>query len=137
MIIPNLMVSDMVRSLAFYRDKIGLRVVMAIDGNREVLADTDGSNAVFVILSGLDDGELMLQSTASLRAEHPSLPTTPGFTGTIYIRGLDPRMIAAKVDPADVAKPLERQWYGMLELYLRDPDGYLICIGMADGPPVV
>ena len=135
MIIPNLMVSDMARSFAFYRGKLGLDLVMAMSPNREVLSQTDGRDAVFAILSG-QDGQLMLQTAASLRAELPQLAVKPGFTGAIYIRGLDPRLVVERVDPGEIVKPLELQWYGMLEAYVRDPDGYIVCAAIADGPPV-
>lgn len=135
MIIPNLMVTDMARSLKFYRDKLGMQLAMAISPERDVLADTDGRDCGFAILSAVD-GQLMLQSRESLRAEIASLPETPSFTGTVYMRGFDPRQVEARLDPSEIVKPMERTWYGMLELYVRDPDGYIICLGMADGPPM-
>lgn len=134
MIIPNLMVADMGRSIAFYRDALGLRLVMAITADRRTLTDTDGSDVVFAILSSNDGGELMLQTTASLREELPTLPAQPVFAGTLYLRGHDPRPILAKLPAAAIVKPVERQWYGMLEGYVRDPDGTIVCLGMADGP---
>ncbi len=135
MIIPNLMVTGMARSLAFYRDKLGLELVTAVTADREVSSDELAHDAVFAILSGAD-GQLMLQTTRSLREELPSLARVPAFTGTIYMRGLDPTSIILRLDPADIVKPLERTWYSMFELYVRDPDGYTICIGRTDGPPV-
>ena len=136
MIIPNLMVSDMARSFAFYRGKLGLDLVMAIDADRNVVNETDGSDAVFAILSG-QGGQLMLQTAASLGGELPWLATAPAFTGTIYIRGLDPRPIVPKLAADEIVKPIELQWYGMLEGYFRDPDGYIVCAALADVPPVV
>ncbi len=134
MIIPNLMVADMVQSLAFYRGVLGLKLIAAVSPSRETLKDTDGSDAVFVILSSQDGGELMLQTAASLRAEHPALPPLPVFAGTIYLRGHDPRTIWPKLTPEQIAKEPSLQWYGMLEGYVRDPDGTLICLGVPDGP---
>jgi catechol 2,3-dioxygenase-like lactoylglutathione lyase family enzyme len=136
MIIPNLMVNDMAKSLAFYRDGLRLDLVTAISADREVLADTDGSDAVFAILSGAG-GQLMLQSASSLRAELPDLADTPAFTGTIYMRGIDPRPVLARLPSTAIIKPVALQWYGMLEAYVRDPNGYIICLGMADGPPTM
>lgn len=133
MIIPNLMVADMACSFAFYRDQLGLELVTAVGGDREVLAETDGGDAVFAILSAVG-GHLMLQTAESLREELPSLAPKPGFTGTIYMRGLDPRPLLPRLLPAQIVKPATRTWYGMLEAYVRDPDGYIICLGVADGP---
>lgn len=133
MIIPNLMVSNMVRSFTFYRGLLGLSVEIAVSSNRQPLPDTDGSNVAFAILSA-SGGQLMLQTVDSLRGEHPGLPSRPGFTGTIYFRDLDPETIVGRADPDIIVKPVELQWYGMREAYLRDPDGYLVCIA-APGTP--
>lgn len=134
MIIPNLMVADMARSLAFYRGVLGFTLVTAVSADRGTLAETDGQDAVFVILAAAD-GQLMLQTRQSLRAEQPSLADHPAFTGTIYLRGVDPRPLMAAIPPGRIVKAPERQWYGMLEAYIRDPDGYILCLGIADGPP--
>jgi catechol 2,3-dioxygenase-like lactoylglutathione lyase family enzyme len=134
MIIPNLMVTDMAASLAFYRGQLGLELVTAISATRDILGDTTGSDAVFVILAG-QGGQLMLQTAASLREELPALAAQPAYTGTIYLRGLDPRPLTGRFASTQIVKPLERQWYGMLELYVRDPDGYIVCLAAADGPP--
>lgn len=37
MIIPNLMVNDMPRAIAFYRDVVGLNVTMMISGDRDTI----------------------------------------------------------------------------------------------------
>ena len=134
MIIPNLMVSDMARSLAFYRGTLGLDFVMAIGADRAMLTEADADSAVFAILGG-QDGQLMLQTAASLREELRQLAAKPAFTGAIYMRGLDPRPIVARVDASIVVKPVTLQWYGMLEAYLSDPDGYLVCACIPNDPP--
>jgi catechol 2,3-dioxygenase-like lactoylglutathione lyase family enzyme len=133
MIIPNLMVAEMARSLAFYRGVLGFTLVTAVSADRQTLSETDGHDAAFAILTAAD-GQLMLQTRQSLRAEQPSLADHPALTGTIYLRGVDPRPLIAKVPAGRIIKPIERQWYGMLEAYVRDPDGYILCLGVADGP---
>jgi catechol 2,3-dioxygenase-like lactoylglutathione lyase family enzyme len=120
-------------ALAFYRDGIGLGLVVGVSPDRRTLTATDSHDAAFVILSSVDGGELMLQTTASLREEHPTLATIPAFTGTVYIRGMDPRPILPRLPAEAIVAPPTRRWYGMLEAYVRDPDGYLVCLGIADG----
>jgi catechol 2,3-dioxygenase-like lactoylglutathione lyase family enzyme len=136
MIIPNLLVTDMARSLAFYRDVLGLRVTVLVGADRSVLADGDGSDAVFATLEGAD-GQLMLQTAASLADDLPvfAADQRPQASGTIYFRGVDPDGVAGKVAPEQAVKGPLVQWYGMRELYLRDPDGYIICLGIPEGPP--
>lgn len=136
LIIPNLLVTDMRRSLAFYRDVLGMRVAVMVGADRNVLADGAGADAVFATLED-GEGQLMLQTAASLAEDLPVFVTDqrPQASGTIYFRGIDPDGVAGKVTPEQVVKGPLVQWYGMRELYLRDPDGYIICLGVPDGPP--
>jgi hypothetical protein len=79
----------------------------------------------------------MLQTAASLAGELQVFEPdqVPVASGTIYCRGIDPAAVAGKVAPEQVVKGPLVQWYGMRELYLRDPDGYIVCLGVPDGPP--
>ncbi len=136
MIVPNLMVTDMQRSVAFYRDVLGMKLTMAISPSREVLADSDGSGAVFATLEW-DGDQLMLQTVESLAADVPSFSPgqRPTAGGTVYFRGLHPDTVAERVVSGQIVKGPELAWYGMKELYLRDPDGHIICLGAPEGPP--
>ncbi len=138
MIIPNLMVTDIARSIAFYRDVLGMKVSMTVMPNREVHTgpDSDGAGAAFATLEW-QGSQLMLQTVASLAADVPSFSAeqqpTPG--GTVYVRGLHPDAIIDRVPKEHILKPAEVSWYGMKELYLRDPDGHIVCVGAPEGPP--
>lgn len=137
MIVPNLMVSDLARSIAFYRDVVGLSVDFAMDAERNMIEGGDGSGGVFARLSR-DDDLLMLQTVASLAGELESEfnpAQTPKAAGTVYFQGFDPDAVVAKAAPDVVIKAPFVQWYGMREAYLRDPDGHVVCIGRPDGPP--
>lgn len=61
MIIPNLMVTDMERAIAFYSDVVGLEVTMLISADREILKPGEESRAIFATLDGLSS-QLMLQT---------------------------------------------------------------------------
>lgn len=136
MIIPNLMVTDMPHAIAFYRDVIGLGVTMMISADREILEPGDESRAVFVTLDA-DEGQLMLQTVESLAAELDVFQSgqMPHPGGTIYFRGMDPAPVANRATSDQILKGPFLQWYGMKEVYLRDPDGHIICIGQAEGKP--
>ena len=140
MIIPNLMVTNMPRSLAFYRDVLGMKPMMAVSPQRDVISldDTDGAEteAVFVILEWENDGgQLMLQTATSLADELPVFAASqqPSPAGTVYFRGLHPSAIQDRVPESSIVKGPFLQWYGMLELYIRDPDGHIICVGVPEG----
>jgi len=135
-IIPNLMVSDMRRSVAFYRDILGMTVVVMVAADRSILAVDAAAEAVFTTLEW-NGAQLMLQTTESLARELDAISPDhrPTASGTVYFRGFDPDTVLGKLAPEQVLRGPLRQWYGMRELYLRDPDGYILCLGIPDGPP--
>jgi glyoxylase I family protein len=119
---PLLQVFDMPTSVAFYRDTLGFEVVAT---------SRPGPNFDWALLK-LHNIELML-NTAYEADARPAAP--------------DPTRIAAHDDlclyfgcpDVDAAyeylrskglevKPPVVQPYGMKQLYVRDPDGYLVCL---------
>ena len=141
MIVPNLMVSDMGRAAGFWRDGMGFAVKMSVDAARETLFDDQArpETALFVLLER-DGDQLMLQTADSLAEDAPGfergLPDRPG--GALYLRGADPDAQAAILREAGYApailKAPETTWYGMRELWLRDPDGHVACLARPEGP---
>jgi catechol 2,3-dioxygenase-like lactoylglutathione lyase family enzyme len=135
MITSNLMVADMVRSIAFYRDVLGMSVKFTVSPDRETtFGNGDGTNAAFAILEW-NGAELMLQTQASLAEELPMFagPSIPPPSGAIYFRGLHPDTVKERVQQAEIVKGPFLQWYGMRELYLRDPDGHIVCLTAPEG----
>ena len=135
MIIPDLLVRDIAKSLAFYRDELGFSVMFMISADQQVLAAGQDCEAVFAIVV-YEEAELMLQRADSLAAELPdqfSADQAPAASGTIYVRGYHPDQLPDAVDRGRVIKGPFMQWYGMKEIYLTDPDGYVICLGAAEG----
>lgn len=137
MIVPNLMVSDVARSIAFYRDTLGFEVAMSVAADKSFSAGADiVENPVFAVVTW-DTAEIMLQSVESLASELSvfTADQVPQPGGTIYLRGYDPDTLALALDSSIIMKPLETSWYGMKELYIRDPDGHILCLGAPDGAP--
>ncbi len=136
MIIPNLLVTDMQRSLAFYRDTLDMTLIMAVSQDREILSGGDGAGAAFAILEW-NGGQLMLQTAASLADELPvyDADQMPSASGTIYFRDVHPKDVIDRIPEGQLVKGPMLQWYGMMELYFRDPDGYVVCVGTPEGPP--
>ena len=133
MITPNLMVSNMASSIAFYRDIIGLEVDMMISADRKFVTAGNEGDAVFATLKWREH-QLMLQTAKSLSEELSvfSPQSKPVASGTIYFRGIDPKTIANKIETSQIIKGPFKQWYGMNEIYVRDPDGYVICLAQPE-----
>ena len=115
---PNLLVSNVERSLAFYVDTLGFERGLTVP---------DQSPLVFAsVTSGTV--EIFLNDAAVAIKEYPGFGGRPlGATGTMFIetQGVDAlhdRLKAA----ATVVMPLVTQFYGMREFAIEDPDGYKI-----------
>ncbi len=142
MIIPNLLVRDIHESLKFYRGLLGMELMVLVSPTKEVSFEGDGKGAAFASLEWKADenvpqsgGQLMLQTAHSLSEELSdfSKQSQPTASGTIYFRGFDPDKITKNVPDELIIKEPFEQWYGMKEVYLKDPDGYIICFGIPYG----
>lgn len=134
MIVPNLMVTDMNRSIIFYRDVIGMTVTMMMSADRDMLEPGRENQAVFALLE-CESGQLMLQTNASLAGELSVFrpDQRPIAAGTVYFRGMEPGPVGERAGEDRILKGPLVQWYGMKEVYLQDPDDHVICIGTPDG----
>lgn len=123
-VVPNLVVSDIDRSTAFYRDVLGFSIVQTVP---------DAAPFVFVWLRR-DEVSVFLNAAAAVREEHPELANrTPGGTNTLFFTmeaadvpsGID--ALFDRIKPhARVCMPLKNQFYGMREFGIEDPDGHVI-----------
>lgn len=134
----NLMVTDMVTSLRFYHEVLGAELAFTVDAEQNT--DMPGSIQDGVVFASIRAGtsEIMLQERTNLLEDSPAFDadTMPGSSTTMYFRVEDADTIVARL-PKDtpVLKPLETTWYGMREIWIRDPDGYVLTIGHQDGAP--
>jgi lactoylglutathione lyase len=115
---PNLIVADVDRSVAFYRDVLGFAVGMQVP---------DASPLVF---AGMQSGdvEIFLNAAEAAYAEYPAFKDRPiggTLTQFIHVTGIR-AMHAALAGKVKVVMPLEKKWYGVTEFAITDPDGYII-----------
>ena len=121
---PNLIVSDIDRSLAFYRDVLGFSLVTSVP---------DAAPFAFVWMKR-DGVSVFLNTIASVRDDQPDLAArTIGGTATMFMiveaetaaLGVDALFEQVK-SKARIIMPLKTQFYGMREFGIEDPDGYVI-----------
>jgi uncharacterized glyoxalase superfamily protein PhnB len=115
---PNLVVTNVERSLAFYRDVLGFTVPTTVP---------DASPHVFAIVQS-GGVEIFLNAPDPALAEYPALKQRPiGGTLTLFIQVDDVRAAhEALKDRVTIVMPLETKWYGVTEFAFTDPDGYII-----------
>lgn len=138
-ITPNLMVSNLSDSLAFYCDLLGFSLRMAVTADRKVISDGSRSDDLIYAQIVRGNAELMLQFKESMVQDNPAAfpaDTQTGGSVTLYIQGESVGTLAATLrGRADIIRDPEISWYGMRELTIRDPDGYIIVFGEPSGPP--
>jgi uncharacterized glyoxalase superfamily protein PhnB len=115
---PNLVVSDIDRSLQFYRDLLGFSMVTTVP---------DAAPFVFVWLQR-GDVQVFLNAQHAAAAEYPEIAAkVVGGSWTMFIvtDAVD-ELHAALAGKVRVVMPLETKFYGMREFAITDPDGFVI-----------
>jgi uncharacterized glyoxalase superfamily protein PhnB len=121
---PNLVVSSVERSMAFYRDVLGFTVQTTVP---------DASPYVFAIVQS-GGVEIFLNAPDPAFAEYPALKERSlGGTLTLFVQVDDVRGAhEALKDRVSIVMPLETKWYGVTEFAFTDPDGYVITFAQAE-----
>lgn len=121
---PNLIVSSVERSLAFYRDILGFSVGATVP---------DQPPYVFAIVQS-GPVRVFLNAPEPAIAEYPAFKDRPiGGTLTLFIDVVNIRQVHDDlVDKVKIVMPLEHKWYGVTEFAFTDPDGYVITIAQPD-----
>lgn len=119
-ITPNLLVGDMEASLRFYRDMLGFTV-----------SQTVPETAPFIFSwMKKDDAELFLNQQQKPQPGQPNpLAGRPlGGTLSMYMpmKGIEELLKKVEEHGIKIAIPLHKEFYGMTEFAVFDPDGYLI-----------
>jgi uncharacterized glyoxalase superfamily protein PhnB len=121
---PNLVVSNVERSMAFYRDVLGFKVDVTVP---------DASPYVFAsVQSG--PVEIFLNAPEPALAEYPAFKDRPiGGTLTLFIDVADiARVYESLQSRVKVTMPIEKKWYGVTEFAFEDPDGYVLTFAERD-----
>jgi catechol 2,3-dioxygenase-like lactoylglutathione lyase family enzyme len=121
---PNLVVGDVERSIAFYRDVLGFALTAAVP---------DASPYVFASLRH-GSVEVFVNARHAAVAEYPLFGDRPiGGTLTLFIGVSDiASAYQALKDRVKVVMPFEKKWYGVTEFAFQDPDGYVITFAQPD-----
>jgi lactoylglutathione lyase len=115
---PNLLVSKVEQSLAFYEGVLGFARGMTVPEQPPFVFASVTNGPV----------EIFFNDHAMVAKESPataSLPIGGGNTMFIEIADVDAFHDSIK-DRVKVLMPLVTQWYGMREFTIADPDGYVI-----------
>lgn len=115
---PNLVVSHVSQTIAFYRDVLGFEVQATVP---------EAAPFVFAILTN-GPVEIFANEHGVAADEYPAFRHQPiGGTLTFFmeVKGIEAAHEALK-SKVNIVMPLEKKWYGMTEFAFTDPDGYII-----------
>ena len=115
---PNLLVSNVDRSTAFYRDVLGFAVKQTVPDSQPFVFVWLERNGVPVFLNDIKAAEHDYPDAAKL-------PQGGSVAMFFVITGVD--AYHAAVSPkTTVVMPLKTQFYGMREFAITDPDGHIL-----------
>ena len=124
---PNLIVSSVERSLAFYESVLGFSRGMTVPEQSPFVFASVASGPV----------EIFFNDRASVTKETPQFAAKAvagGNTMFIEIEEID-RFHDEIKDRVTIVMPIVTQWYGMREFSIEDPDGYVITFAQRVGEP--
>jgi len=115
---PNLVVSSVERSLAFYRGVLGFSVAATVP---------EQAPYVFAILQS-GPVEVFVNAREAAAEEYPAFRDRPiGGSLTLFVEVASIRSVYEELkESVRVVMPLEKKWYGVTEFAFEDPDGYII-----------
>ncbi len=124
---PNLVVSDLQRSLEFYREVLGFTVTIAVPDEPPHVFAALQSGAI----------EIFLNARESAEAEYSAFTGRPiGGTLTLFVEVVDVRKAYESLKArVKLTMPLEKKWYGVTEFAFEDPDGYTITFAEQENRP--
>jgi uncharacterized glyoxalase superfamily protein PhnB len=117
-ITPNLIVSSVERSFAFYTNVLGFARGMTVPDEPPFAFASVTSGPV----------EIFLNDQSTVTKESPQMAGLAfggGNTMFIEVDGID--ALHDRIKPfVTIVMPIHTQWYGMREFAITDPDGYVI-----------
>lgn len=115
---PNLIVSSVERSLAFYTDVLGFARGMTVPEQAPFVFASVTSGPV----------EIFFNDRSTIAKEGPQLAgLSIGGGNTMFIEVEAVDALHDRLKPqVTIVMPIVTQWYGMREFAMTDPDGYVI-----------
>lgn len=116
-ITPILFVDAIEPSLEFWVGRLGFEKTVEVP---------EGNKLGFVILKK-DDSEIMLQTRDSIRKDAGAASqTTLSMTSCLFVEVDDFAQALERVRGAEVLVPQRDTFYGMREIYVREPQGQIV-----------
>lgn len=115
----HLTVSDLARSIAFYRDIVGLELARVIEERQVAFFWTGGKSVGMLGLWHAGSGPMKMRLHLAFRMEPDQIIAS---VAQLRAKGVEPR--GFRGEPVD--EPVVIGWMPAISLYFADPDGHSI-----------
>jgi uncharacterized glyoxalase superfamily protein PhnB len=118
-IVPQFLVDDLDRAMAYYRDQLGFEIEFVYE-----------SFYAAVVRNGF---AIHLKHAAKLAAERAHRKQNEHLDAYIAVSGVRDLFDELRQRGANVIKPLEEQPWACVDFYVEDPEGYVLCFSERNG----
>jgi len=127
---PDLMVSDVAKTVRFYTEKLGFTLAMLVPENEQTIATELADNKIYSYAM-VTRGEIffMFMSKDAYVEDVPALKgMSIGASATLYcdVDNVTELYASFKDNGVEIVKDISTTWYGMKEFYIRDCNGYVL-----------
>ncbi|GGB81365.1 bleomycin resistance family protein [Flavobacterium suaedae] len=126
---PNLEVSDIKDTVAFYLDILGFNLVMAVPHSQDSMDQKFSPEKEYVYaMVQKDNVEIMFQRSDSFKNDvvfAENLPIGASVSFYMDVEGIAELYEDLK-NKGQAMTVLKTSWYGMKEFYMKDPNGYIL-----------
>jgi uncharacterized glyoxalase superfamily protein PhnB len=126
---PNFEVRDIRKSVEFYIQHFGFKLIMAVPESQDGVDNVIHSDKEYVYAMIQQDAvEIMLQRSDTFKTDVPfSSGMKIGATVSFYmeVEGIQNLHQSLKNEKLEITE-LQKTWYGMQEFYVKDLDGYIL-----------
>jgi lactoylglutathione lyase len=125
----HLTVADMQRSVAFYRDVVGLEVALELPERGAAFLWIGEAGKAMLGLWSIGSAPMGMQLHIAFDVDLPDVLAAPQ-----WLRGQGIEPLSFFAEPAE--EPSLIGWMPAAAIYFRDPDGHMLeYLAMLDGPP--
>ena len=112
-IVPQLLVDDLERSIAYYRDRLGFELDFIYEG--------------FYASVSRDGFAIHLKCAPKTGADRVHRKDNEHLDAFIAVTGVHELFGDLQQRGANLIKPLEEQPWNCIDFYVEDPDGHILC----------
>jgi len=136
---PDLMVSDVGKTVTFYTEKLGFKLDMLVPENEKSVETALTKNKIYsYAMVSRDEVFVMFMQKDAYAQDLPELKGAAiGASASFYfdVDNVDELYDAFKGKGVEIIKGLSTTWYGMKEFYIKDCNGYILGFGQRNGRP--